>query len=213
MISKEQVRAARAYLDWDRTRLSEECGVSVPQIANLETGKTESPRVSTMADIMSAFLRHGVGFKDGGIVPKTDCTTRFEGEGWYLRLLDDVYQTLMDAKNPEAIVLFGSESKSPPEVLQKWKKIKNLGTRVRRVVSAGDTHLTGALQEYRALPAEHFNNHIVLIYAHKVAICAASNTMGLVIEDVSLSQTFKLMTDFYFSVLPQPAKSTAHDRF
>lgn len=212
MITREQVRAARAYLDWDREKLSHESGVSVPQIANFETGKTESPRQNTLNEIETAFLRNGVGFKNGGIVPKTDCTTRFEGVGWYLRLLDDVYQTLIDYKKNDVVVLYSDESKSSPEVIGQWQKIRNIGATVRRVIRDGDTHILGDLNDYRCLPAEFFSNYIIIVYANKVAICTAGNTMALVIEDSALAKSFTLQTNFYFKVLDMPKESAAHDR-
>jgi transcriptional regulator with XRE-family HTH domain len=212
MLTKEQVRAARAYLDWDRKDLARESGVTLDQIVGLESGRTESPRPGILKEIEETFLHQGLTFKEGGVIPKADCTTRFEGEGWYLRMLDDVYNTLLNHKNPEAIILFGNEKLSPPEMIQCWEKIRTLGTKIRRIVKAGDTYLLGPIQEYKSIPAEFFNNHIILIYANKVGICVDENKMGLVIEDASLAQTFRLQTEFYFNILETPKESIVHEK-
>jgi len=212
MIRKEQIRAARAYLGWDRERLAEESGVSVAQIASYEGGRTKDPRQQTLEAIEIAFRRNGVIFKDGGIAPRLDCTTRYEGEGWYLRLLDDVYEVLKDERRKEVIVLNGDESRSSPEVLQRWKKIRGLGVKMRRVVREGDTHLLGPLEEYRYMPEKFFDNNVIIVYANNVAICTQKNTMAMAFEDAPLAKNFRHQADFYFETLQTPTVSIAHEK-
>lgn len=214
MITREQIRAARGWLGWDRQRLSDEAGISLNQIVKFENGETESPRQKTLHDIEKAFVRHGVEFKDGGVVPRTDPTTRIAGDRWYLRLLEDVHDTLAATKEEErdVVVLWANEKQSPPEIVQQWKKIRTLNPRMRRVVRAGDTFLRNPLKEYRYMPAEFFYNDVIIVYADKVAICTANNTMALIIKDAPLVKSFKLQADFYFNVLETPQESTAHDQ-
>src|SRR5690606_15060809 len=97
MITMAQIRAARAFLDWDRKKLSQESGVTLTQIANLETGKTESPRQRTLADIENAFARHGVAFKeDGGIAPRKHEVRVLLGQQGFWDFYDDVYTTIRE---------------------------------------------------------------------------------------------------------------------
>ncbi len=63
-IRPEQMRAARAMLDWSRDQLSEACGVAKRTIIRFEAGQGET-RPSTLAAIRAALEAAGVEFTDG----------------------------------------------------------------------------------------------------------------------------------------------------
>lgn len=210
MITKEQVRAGRAFLDWDREQLSAESGVSVAQIANLETGKTENPRMGTMQAISNAFLRHYIVFENGGVFKRQDLTLVIDGEGWYQKLLDDVYLTLLDKPVAEYLTLCGDDRVSSPEVINHIRKLRNAGIGMRQVVEAGNTYLMGAVKEYRYLPKKNFINHVTLIYGDKVAICGGKATVFL---DAHLAATWRNIFNYLWDTLPQPEKSHAKERY
>lgn len=212
-ITGGQIRAARGLANWDREKLSQESGVSVSQIAAIELGTTESPRNRTLTEIERAFLRTGIIFKDGGVIPKTDGITRVEGEGWYLTLLDDVYQTLLDQKNAEVVFFCSDDKKSPPEVNNRLRKIRNAGIKMRQLVQEGNTYLMGALNEYRYVPKERYKNYVSLIYADKVAICLQGGTYAIIFKDAELASTWRNMFELIWEHLPQPEKSNAKERF
>jgi len=213
MITAQQVRAARAYLDWDRAALSDESGVSDAQIYAFESGTTKSPRQGTIDALERAFLQHGVGFKDGGILPVLDCTIRFEGEGWYQRLLDDVYKTLTRAKKPELLLFCADDRKSPPEVNNQYRKIRAAGARMRQLVEEGNTHLMGPLNEYRYVPKGRFENYVTMIYGDKVAVCTDNNTRAIVFNDKHLAATWKNIFEMLWDTLKQPKRSDADEQF
>jgi predicted transcriptional regulator len=60
-VSRQQIRAARALLEWDQPRLAKEAGVSQSSIARIEMGEVE-PRPYTMDAIQRALERAGVEF-------------------------------------------------------------------------------------------------------------------------------------------------------
>lgn len=66
MLSAEQIRAARALVRWDQSRLASEAGVSVETIKRLE--KMDGPLLAatgtTLAKIQSALESAGVVFID-----------------------------------------------------------------------------------------------------------------------------------------------------
>ncbi|MFC0479383.1 helix-turn-helix domain-containing protein [Gellertiella hungarica] len=67
MISSEQVRAARALVRWDQSKLAAEAGVSVETIKRLE--KMDGPLLAatgtTLSKIQTALEAAGVEFIDG----------------------------------------------------------------------------------------------------------------------------------------------------
>lgn len=213
MITAQQVRAARAYLDWNRTTLSEESGVSEAQICSFEIGTTKNPRQGTMDALERTFLQHGVGFKDGGILPLLDCTIRFEGEGWYRRLLDDVYKTLARIKNPELLLFDADDRKSSPEVNNQYRKIRAAGARMRQLVEEGNTYLMGPLKEYRYIPKKRFENYVSMVYGDKVAVCTDNNTRATVFKDKHLAATWKNIFEMLWDTLEQPKRSDADEQF
>lgn len=63
IITKGQLRAARAMLGWSQEELASRSGVSLPSIKRIEPGDDElSIRLDTLSKIQSAFEKAGVDF-------------------------------------------------------------------------------------------------------------------------------------------------------
>ena len=78
MITRAQIRAARALIDWTQTDLAQASGVSQVAIKNLERGAT-NPRVSTISNIQAAFDQAGVIFLDAGDIRIGGVGVRIKG--------------------------------------------------------------------------------------------------------------------------------------
>jgi predicted transcriptional regulator len=65
MITRAQIRAARALIGWSQADLAHASGVSQVAIKNLERGSTD-PRLSTLSSIQAAFDQAGVIFLEPG---------------------------------------------------------------------------------------------------------------------------------------------------
>ena len=65
MITRAQIRAARALVGWTQADLAQASRVSQVAIKNLERGSTD-PRLSTIGSIETAFDQVGVMFLDAG---------------------------------------------------------------------------------------------------------------------------------------------------
>src|SRR4051794_37725177 len=63
MITPAQCRAARGLLDWSQQDLSDEAGVGIVTVHQLEAG-TSQPRLATLDVIRRAFEKAGVDFID-----------------------------------------------------------------------------------------------------------------------------------------------------
>ncbi|MGB1077611.1 MAG: helix-turn-helix transcriptional regulator, partial [Bdellovibrionales bacterium] len=61
MISRDQIRAARALLGWSQSKLASSSGFTTPSIANIELGK-QNPTVDTLHIIQHTLESAGVEF-------------------------------------------------------------------------------------------------------------------------------------------------------
>lgn len=207
-----KIRAARALLDWGQRDLAERSGVSHMAITNLEQGKTE-PQSETIEKIQNAFELAGVIITLKGVEYKDVTVTTMDGDGWYLRLLDDVYYTLLDKPDAEYLTMCADDKVSTPDVNNRLKKIRNAGIRMRQLVQEGNTYLMGALKEYRYIPKEQFRNNVSLIYGDKVAVITEHGTKAMVFKDADLSATWRNIFDVLWNKLEEPKESTARERF
>ncbi len=64
MISKEQCRAARGFLNWNQSVLAERAGVDRSTIKDFEAGR-HTPNRTNMAAIIGAFEIAGLEFTNG----------------------------------------------------------------------------------------------------------------------------------------------------
>lgn len=211
-IKAAQIRAARALLNWSQKDLAERADISDVSVINYENEK-RTPHQSTLNKIIQAFELAGILFTDHGLEYKKDVITTVEGEDWYLRVLDDVYYSLMDQKDAELLVICADDRSSPPAVNDRYRKIRNAGIRMRQLVEEGNTYLMGPLKEYRYMPRERFNNYVTLVYGNKVAVCTAENTKALIFNDSHLAKTWVNIFELMWSVLKEPEISDAKERF
>jgi len=211
-LDAKQVRAGRALLDWSQKELAERAGVSEPSVTNFEKEKS-TPNQATIDKIFSAFGLAGVAFIDRGVFLKEDTVTTIDGDDWYLRLLDDVYYSLMDKKDGELLLICADDRMSPPEVNNRYRKIRNAGIKMRQLVEDGNTYLMGPLKEYRYVPKEHYTNYVCLVYGNKVAVCTDHNSKAVVFNDAMLSAMWSNIFNIMWDTLKQPEKTDAPERF
>lgn len=212
-IQIHQIRAARSLLDWTQDDLAAITGLSKFSIANLEGGKT-SPQKGTIDKIIKSLELAGIEFIDDGVRLKKDSLIIVDGEGWYLRLLDDVHHSILQQEGKrELLIEFADETKSPPEVIDRIKAMRNDGIRMRILICEGNTNIIGPLEEYRCIPVNYFENYVSLIYADKIAVCTEGNMRAVIIKDQLLAKTRRNMFDITWGLLPKPKKSTSQVRY
>jgi transcriptional regulator with XRE-family HTH domain len=213
MLKPNQIVAARGLLGWSQPDLSARTGINTATISEIENRKS-TPKLETLQAIQDAFDFEGLEFVNGGVQLKPDRTTYIDGEGWFLRLLEDVHHTLAKAGNSaELLVHAADDSKSPLKVIEKYREIRRAGIRMRQTVEEGNTYLMGPLEEYRYIPKAYFKNWVKLIYGGKVAISRANETGCMVIVDEDLAEEEKNQFNLLWGLLQSPKESTADERF
>ncbi len=196
MIAREQIRAARALLDWSQKDLARNCGaISEPTIKLIETGKVHS-KPETLSAIQTTFENAGLEFTpQRGVRFRDDLLRIIEGqhgENAFLMLLDDIYYDLKDNKG-EALWSFIDEGLSPPSVIEKERLIREAGITYRNLIRHGDKNIPHNREEYRWLPKGYFLNNLTVIYGDKFAIVVnrpKSNTVEkiIIINDRSIAE-------------------------
>ncbi len=212
MIEGYQLRAARALVGMSLKDLSERVGVGQPAISAFENGQSE-PYTRTIKKLQEAMEMAGVEFTSTGVQMRTTPFYLLRGENWYLELLDDVYDTLMDTPNAEVLIDGVDDSKSSTAVVEKIRKIRNSGIKMRMLSERGNTYVSGRLEEYRTIPKEYFENWITMIYGDKIAISVDNETGATIIRDKGMVSAYRDRFNLLWSMLPQPEKTTADVRF
>src|ERR1035438_2449977 len=106
MIAIEQIKAARALLDWNQDKLSEASGISSNAINNLERA-VAMPRLKTLHRVRCALEEGGVEFIEGpGVRLRSNAFKMqiFEGRDSVFRLFADILDTLREAADRKYVV-------------------------------------------------------------------------------------------------------------
>ncbi len=210
-----KIRSGRAYLGWTQEKLADKADLSFQGIQKIERGETQ-PTARTQAKIMLTFEKNGVRFTSKGIESEEFPIFIISGdteEDCYLQVLKDVQEHLAERKDRELLISFSDDSVSPPSVNDAYRAMRKAGIKMRQLVQEGNTYLMGSLDEYRYIQKEFFINRVTLVYGDRIAsmggdLRRASVKVDKINADVQRN-TFNLL----WSLLPQPAKSTAHEKF
>jgi transcriptional regulator with XRE-family HTH domain len=213
MATIEQIRAARALLNWSQHDLAEQAGLSQTGIARIENGDHQ-PTTQTISKITNAFEEMGVEFIRGGLIRRDDSIRTITGEDCYLRLLEDVEKTLNDYKGKKHLMIWCADDRaSSPAVNDYYRKLRKNGVKMFQLVEEGNTYLMGPLEEYRCLPRRHFINVVKLNYGDKFATVNSAETRVIVHKDPEAASSHRAIFELLWSLLPRPEKSEAHERF
>ncbi len=199
-------------MGWSQTELGERAGCSLSTIAKIERLEGDVG-ADILEKIRATFEKDGMFFTHDGLVKKNTAIYEIGGENWWLRVLDDVYQSTIDKKESEVLLFCADDRESPPAVNKLWKKIRNNGVKMRQLVREGNTYLLGATKEYRWIPKEYFENYVTMVYEDKVCMCAENNTKAVIFKDRRQANTLRNLFNLLWNKLEQPDESTATDRF
>ena len=213
MIKINQIRAARGLLGWHQKDLARAAGLSELSVINFENNKT-TPHQGTLDKIAAAFELAGVGFTPNRVEMKENSFTVLSGEGWYLRMLEDIKRTfdmMPSNAEKEEIIFYADERRNNPEDLEKARLLQKKGVKSRFFIEEGNTYIPGDLSRYRYLPKEHYNNNgPVHCYGDKVAFIKQTRDRGEVhiLRNALLSTVILNLANLLWDQLPQPTGTT-----
>lgn len=206
------LRAARAYTGWTQAELAEKARLAPRTISCMEAGE-HSITLKSAQKLETAFRRMGVILNGTGFEIREADIEILTGDDWYLRLLDDVYYTLMD-KGGELIVDMGDDRLSPPDVVERYRMIRRTGVTMRQSVEEGNSYLMGPVSEYRWIPRDNFQNWVTLIYGDCVAISLENESKCVLFRDKNIAKTERNKFNLIWNLLPPvDVESTANVRF
>lgn len=214
MATIEQIRAARALLNWSQKELADAAGLSQTGIARIENG-AHQPTTQSLHKIKAALEDSGIEFIQGGVLRRDDSVRIITGPDCYMRLLEDVQATLADrpAKDRELMIWCADDRQSPAAVNDMYRAMRRDGIRMRQLTAEGNSWLLGPLEEYRYIPADYFVNVVKLNYGDKFATVNGTETRVMIHKDEDASRSQRAIFDLLWSVLPQPKRSDADERF
>jgi DNA-binding XRE family transcriptional regulator len=169
--SKEDIRAARAYLNWTQPELAVRVGCNPCTINTLEQGKHAIGKNLSMK-IAEVFAKEGIKFNyDGGFKLEKDVVKIYEGEDSYLKILDDIYHVCLNT-NKEVLLLGVDDRKSNDKVIEKKKELYKSGIIFKHLISTDcDNYAIGPLEDYRSINIDFFfSKDVVIIYDNKIVI-------------------------------------------
>ena len=212
MITIEQIKAARALLDWNQDELAKATGISKPAIANIER-RLSKPRAETLAALQSAMEEAGIEFTDGpGVKLNSDMlkVQILKGNDSIQRLWNDILETLKPGE--ERLICGVSEDKylsatgnNFEKMMQKYQRKKISG----RILSRhGDRNFADFTSKYRWIPDLIFNDVPYYVYANKYATLIWKPKPSIIlIENKSVADSYRAQFERHWAAAKSPPKT------
>lgn len=183
MIAPAQLRSARGYLNLSRNEVAEQTGVGVQTLADIETGKTESPRTSTLHTLKRFYESHDLQFTDdGGLRPSKTLIRQYQGADGFREFMDDVYETAK-AKGGEICLHNANPSNWLKWLGAEWntfhtQRMQTIERSMNFKITAGhnDYNMIGKHAEYRWLPEDMWNEQSFYAYGDRIALLHFEDT-------------------------------------
>jgi transcriptional regulator with XRE-family HTH domain len=91
-ITIQQIKAARALLDWTQEDLANHAGLNIDQIRRFEAGRSRPLEV--LENTYRTFISHGLAFLEEGVIKKKNEIRVLRGQQGFWDFYDDVYETI-----------------------------------------------------------------------------------------------------------------------
>lgn len=212
MINPEQIRAARALLDWSTSELAKQAGLTVNGINKIERGHVSAHRetLERLQDVMEAA---GIEFLPNSGLRRKDRTVQtYEGVDANKHLFEDVYQTLRDSGG-EVLIAGLDEDMVIKDVDKKFldahlSRLNKARITERLLVRRGDMNFVGPQDSYRWIPEDYFSASPLYIYGPKLALVSwAPMARCVIVHNEAFAECTRRLFNFVWdrSEIP-PAK-------
>lgn len=204
MITSDQIRAARALLNWSQTELSVRSSLTTPTIANIELGK-QTPSTTTLQRIYDAFDIAGIEFTDGdGVKKRIGQTYTYRGHNGFEKFYQDIDATALAMPNGEFLVSNVNEHDflkwlSEENIYRHHLAITRTSVKYRILIKEGDDYMPGSSfgAIYHWTAGDQFHSVPYYVYGNKVAYIAfeENDVNVFVVENALLSQLHRRQFD------------------
>ncbi len=210
MISIEQIKAARALLDWTQDDLAQAAGLSKPSINTLER-RIANPKVDTLNAIQKSLEKAGVEFTEGpGVKLQSSVlkTQIFEGDDALLRLCRDIFDTLFRT-NGELLISGVAEQKyrdiGGKRILDEIDRRIKHNMKNRILSCEGDKNYILPRSHYRWMQKEFFPTVPTYVYDNKYAIFLWGPPKKVVlIENADIAESYRLQFEAHWKIAKIP---------
>lgn len=196
-ISIEQIKAARALLDWTQADLAEKSGINVDQVRNFESGRSRS--LSVLESIFTTFTKNDISFVEQGVIKRKSEIRILRGQSGFWDFYDDVYETVrvaggdIFAHNVDEASFLKWLGPKKEEHRARMSILNNFAQKV--IIREEDNNLAvdyGSI-EYRTIPAKDFSSVPFYIYGDKLALITFKNddVAVFIIAEPDITQAFK----------------------
>jgi transcriptional regulator with XRE-family HTH domain len=206
MITIQQIKAARALLNWKQRDLAEASGISIPAIAKIEMGHG-NPRQTTMTALQNAFENSGLEFLGTHGVDQRQEKFSLEvlhGKKSIEKIWADVENVFGDGSGGELLlgnlderIFIKHYNKDMKRVLQGRRK---LNITSRALVREGEDFFLMPLEWHRTVPKAVFAQILYWVYADRVVINDFSDNPRFIwIQSQSLANAFRKQFEYNWS--------------
>lgn len=202
MLTIEQIRAARALLDWSQSDLAEHAGLSQTGIARIEN-RTNQPNSKTLKKIQAAFDDADIEFMGRtGLRKRSGEIKIYNGREGFRKFMDDVYK-IASNKGGEICLFNGM-----PNLMIKWLGedwYENHNQRMssikenfdfRIIIRHGDKNLIASdFAKYRWFPEKLFHEHTIYSYGNRLAFISMEeeNVHIQVLKQIDFAESFRIL--------------------
>lgn len=198
MITIEQIRAARAMLNWSQKQLAEAAGISRRSLISIEAGLVV-PRLPTVKAIKNALEKARITFADGCTVTRqleVFDVDRLEGVGAIESLVNDLIECCR--LGASEVLLCNTderrwEENTTPAIKERYYgNLEKLDVNERCLIMHGDTTTFGDPTTYRWMPQEYYSEASYIVCGSMLAIVVWQPVLRIVrIQNEAISKSYR----------------------
>ena len=215
MITKYQIVAARALLEWTQDDLSNASGVSKDMISKIEGGKSAGSLKSIQA-IEGAFTTGSIEFGDNDSVKRSSAQIHvLKGQKGFLEFYDEVFKEVQKTGAHSVYVSNVDERQfvewQGDQLKEHSARMRELGTQYKILIQHGDTYFPASdYAEYRWMPEGMFYSVPFYVYGKKVAMLIFDDEARIyILNEPELSKSHKAQFESLWQQSTEPEKSDA----
>jgi len=203
MIAIQQIRAARAMLNWSQQKLASAVGISARSLHSIETGLT-TPRLETIKGIKRALEKANIEFGDGCTVSLRQeifDMEKCEGESALEFIVHDFIAAYRQGTTE--LLLHSTDERqwiektAPTTAEEYFKTMTKHGAKERCLITHGDTNIMGLPSSYRWLPRAYFAKVCYAVYGSTLALIVWHPVMRIaLIRNAAIADSYRCHFEF-----------------